>query len=116
MIYTVLKKMVETKKHIEYVLIHCVLKLGLVLSVAIMVVQRFFSSTKYVKIDLRTRTRDQYITDVRICCIGKKFFANVITENMVERFLNMKAPKEQVQTIFLLCFFHDAVFLLCCFQ
>jgi len=91
------KKLVETKKHLEYLLIYRLLRLTLVLPVATASVEMCFSSMKYVKSDLRNRMSDGYLNDACICYIEKEAFAKVDIEHVMERFQDMKKRREQLK-------------------
>ncbi|XP_021995760.1 zinc finger MYM-type protein 1-like [Helianthus annuus] len=80
------KRMVETRKHIEYQLVYRLIKLSLVLPVATASVERSFSSMKLVKTELRNRMGDGYMNDSCICYIEKEFLHKVSVESVMQRF------------------------------
>ncbi|XP_021979383.1 uncharacterized protein LOC110875493 [Helianthus annuus] len=75
------KRMVETKKHLSYTLVYRLLKLALILPVATTSVERYFSSIKDVKTDLRNRMGDDYMNDCCICYIERDLLANVSVDD-----------------------------------
>ncbi|XP_035838909.1 uncharacterized protein LOC110942602 [Helianthus annuus] len=90
------KKMVETRKHIDYPLVYRLIKLSLVLPVATASVERSFSSMKHVKTELRNRMGDGYMNDSCICYIEKEFFQQVSIDDVMQRFQKMKTRREQL--------------------
>lgn len=66
------QKMVETRKHICYPLVYCLLKLVLVLPVATATVERCFSAMKIVKSELRNRMSDDYLSHSLIRYVEKE--------------------------------------------
>ena len=66
------KKMIETKKHLDFDLVYRLLKLALVLLVATATVERAFSAMKIVKNRLRGQMGDQYLNDSLLVYIEKK--------------------------------------------
>ncbi|XP_022032401.1 zinc finger MYM-type protein 1-like [Helianthus annuus] len=90
------KKMVETRKHIDYQLVYRLMKLSLVLPVATTSVERSFSSVKHVKTELRNRMGDGYMNDACICYVEREFLQQVSVENVMQRFQKMKPRREQL--------------------
>ncbi|XP_022040705.2 uncharacterized protein LOC118483254 [Helianthus annuus] len=90
------KRMVETRKHIEYQLVYRLIKLSLVLPVATASVERSFSSMKLVKTELRNRMGDGYMNDSCICYIEKEFLQQVSVESVMQRFQKMKTRRQQL--------------------
>ncbi|XP_076954088.1 uncharacterized protein LOC143628357 [Bidens hawaiensis] len=60
------KKMVETRKHIDFPLVYRLIKISLVLPVATASVERSFSSMKHLKTELRNRMGDGLLNDACI--------------------------------------------------
>ncbi|KAK9073933.1 hypothetical protein SSX86_006527 [Deinandra increscens subsp. villosa] len=90
------KVMVETRKHISYHLVYRLLKLALVLPVATATVERSFSAMKRVKSSLRNRIGDDFLNACVICAVEKDELANVINEDVIERFQKMKSRRGQL--------------------
>ncbi|XP_022032604.1 uncharacterized protein LOC110933702 [Helianthus annuus] len=90
------KKMVETRKNIDYQLVYRLMKLSLVLPVATASVERSFSSMKHVKTELRNRMGDGYMNDSCICYVEREFLQQVSIENVMQRFQKMKPRREQL--------------------
>ncbi|KAJ0495399.1 putative transcription factor and/or regulators TTF-type(Zn) family [Helianthus annuus] len=90
------KRMVETRKHIEYQLVYRLIKLSLVLPVATASVERSFSSMKLVKTELRNRMGDGYMNDSCICYIEKEFLQQVSVESVMQRFQKKKTRRQQL--------------------
>ncbi|XP_022003253.1 zinc finger MYM-type protein 1-like [Helianthus annuus] len=90
------KKMMETRKHIDYQLVYRLMKLSLVLPVATASVERSFSSMKHVKTELRNRMGDGYMNDACICYVEREFLQQVSIENVMQRFQKMKPRREQL--------------------
>ena len=90
------KRMVETRKHIEYQLVYRLIKLSLVLPVATASVERSFSSMKLVKTELRNRMGDEYMNNACICYIEKEFLQQVSVESVMQRFQKMKTRRQQL--------------------
>ncbi|KAK9050090.1 hypothetical protein SSX86_030941 [Deinandra increscens subsp. villosa] len=90
------KRMVETRKHIDYPLVYRLMKLSLVLPVATASVERSFSSMKHVKTDLRNRMGDGYMNDSCICFVERDLFQQVSVEDVMQRFQKMKSRRQQL--------------------
>ena len=93
---SLVKLMVETKKHISFTLVYRLLKLALVLPVATSTVERCFSAMKYLKSDLRNRIGDENLSDSCICFVEKELLKNVSLDDVLERFQKMKPRREQL--------------------
>ena len=63
--------MVETNKDVIYLSIYLLVKLVLTLLVATAIVERSFSTMKYIKNELRNRMGDQWLNDCLIVYIEK---------------------------------------------
>ncbi|KAK9053315.1 hypothetical protein SSX86_029948 [Deinandra increscens subsp. villosa] len=90
------KRMVETRKHIDYPLVYRLMKLSLVLPVATASVERSFSSMKHVKTDVRNRMGDGYMNDSCICFVERDLFQQVSVEDVMQRFQKMKSRRQQL--------------------
>ncbi|XP_016574142.1 uncharacterized protein LOC107871771 [Capsicum annuum] len=55
------RKLVETKKHLNYSLVFLLVKFALILPIATASVERTFSAMKYIKNDLRNRMDDEFL-------------------------------------------------------
>jgi len=83
------QKIVETRKHDRYPLVYRLLKLVLVLPVATAIVERIFSSMKIVKMNLRNRIGDQFMSDCLICYVEKEEMIKITNESVIRRFMKM---------------------------
>ncbi|KAL9667483.1 hypothetical protein QQ045_001844 [Rhodiola kirilowii] len=88
--------MVDTGKHLTYILVFRLLKLVLRLSVATATVERCFSSMKIVKTNLRNRMADSFLCGCLICYIEKDLFHTVSNDDVIERFMKMRTHREQL--------------------
>ncbi|XP_049393133.1 receptor-like protein 9DC1 [Solanum stenotomum] len=57
------RKLVETKKNLNFPLVFCLVKFALLLPVATASVERAFSTMKFIKIALRNRMNDELLSD-----------------------------------------------------
>ncbi|XP_076901999.1 uncharacterized protein LOC143556607 [Bidens hawaiensis] len=90
------KRMVETRKHIDFPLVYRLIKLSLVLPVATTSVERSFSSVKHLKTELRNRMGDGFLNDACICYIEREFLQQVSIEDVMQCFQKMKTRREQL--------------------
>ncbi|CAM9000202.1 unnamed protein product [Rhodiola kirilowii] len=88
--------MVDTGKHLTYILVFRLLKLVLTLPVATATVERCFSSMKIVKTNLRNRMADSFLCGCLICYIEKDLFHTVSNDDVIERFMKMRTRREQL--------------------
>ncbi|XP_076932931.1 uncharacterized protein LOC143598651 [Bidens hawaiensis] len=93
---SLVRLMVETKKHLSFTLLYRLLKLELVLPVATATVERCFSGMKFVKYDLRNRMGDENLSDSLICYIEKDLLRNVSVDDSMTRFQKMKTRRERL--------------------
>ena len=84
------EKMVETKRHIVYLLAYLLVTLALVLPVATAIVERTFSAMNIVKNRLRNRMGDQWMNDHLLVYIEKYIFDTIDNETIMQHFQNMK--------------------------
>ncbi|XP_076903906.1 uncharacterized protein LOC143559113 [Bidens hawaiensis] len=89
---TLVRLMVETKKHLSFTLVYRLLKLSLVLPVATASVERCFTSMKCVKSDLHNRLGDEYSSERCICYIENELLMNVNDEDVVDLLESMTNP------------------------
>ena len=89
------RMMIQIKKHLSYLLLYRLLKL-VVLPVATATVERYFSTMKLVKSDLRNRIGDDYLNDRLIWAIDKEAVAKVTNDDVIDRFRKIKTGREQV--------------------
>ncbi|XP_023734268.1 uncharacterized protein LOC111882135 [Lactuca sativa] len=68
--------LVETEKHLSFPLVYRLLKLTLVLPVATAIVERCFSTMKFLT-NLRNKIDDDFMNDAFICSVEKKTLENV---------------------------------------
>ena len=84
------EKMVETKRHIVYLLAYLLVTLALVLPVATAIVERTFSAMNIMKNRLRNRMGDQWMNDHLLVYIEKYIFDTIDNETIMQHFQNMK--------------------------
>ena len=82
--------MVETGRNIVYNHVYLLITLTLVLPVATASVERTFSAMNIVKISLRNRMRDQWLSDSMVVYIVSNVFSFIDNEAIMQRFQNMK--------------------------
>ena len=88
--------MVETKKHIVYILVYLFVTLALVLPVAIATVERTFSVVNIVKNRLRNWMGDQWMNNHLLVYIEKDIFDTIDNETIMQHFQNMKIHRGQL--------------------
>ncbi|XP_028108768.1 uncharacterized protein LOC114307572 [Camellia sinensis] len=91
-----IRKLVETKKDIICPLIYFLVKLALILPVATAIVEKAFSTIKFMKNRLRNRLEDQWLNDYLVTYIEKDVFDSVDNELIMHRFQNMKSHRDQL--------------------
>lgn len=85
------KKLVETKRDIVYLLVYLLVKLSLNLLITTATVERYFSAVKFIKNRLRNRMGDQWTNDYLIIFIKKDVFDSIGNETIMQHFQNMKS-------------------------
>ncbi|XP_009593874.1 uncharacterized protein [Nicotiana tomentosiformis] len=90
------KTLVKTNLHMTWRLVYLLVKLSLILHVATAMVERAFSSMKYVKNDLRSRIGDEFFNDCLVCYIEDEVFESVPNDPIIDRFQNMTSRRVQL--------------------
>nr|XP_009598384.2 uncharacterized protein LOC104094210 [Nicotiana tomentosiformis] len=85
------KALVEANLVETYSLVYLLVKLTLILHVATAMVERAFSSMKYIKDELRSSISDAFLNDCLVCYFEKEVFVNISNDAIIDRFQNMKA-------------------------
>ncbi|XP_023745082.1 uncharacterized protein LOC111893250 [Lactuca sativa] len=88
--------MVETGKHRSYPMVYRLLKLVLVLFVATATVERYFSTMKFLKMDLRNKIGDDFLNDVMIFYVEKEALMKVKIEDVMDQFQKMCTRRCQI--------------------
>ena len=89
------EKLVSTRKHETYPLIYLLMKLALTLPIATAIVERSFSTIKYIN-ELRNQMGDQWMNDCLIMYIEKDVACSINNETIMQRFQNMKTRRRQL--------------------
>ncbi|XP_060182756.1 uncharacterized protein LOC132612658 [Lycium barbarum] len=89
------RKLVETKKHLNYSLVFLLVKFALLLPVATATVERAFSAMKFIKNDLRNRMDDEFLDGCILPYVEKKVFKDVSNECIIKTFQGMKTRRVQ---------------------
>ncbi|XP_016574071.2 uncharacterized protein LOC107871678 [Capsicum annuum] len=89
-------KLVETIMHNTWGLIYLLVKLSLILPMATAIVERAFSSMKFIKTDLRSRIGDDFLNDCSVCYIKDEVFDSVHNDAIVDHFQNMTTRRMQL--------------------
>ena len=84
------KKLVQTKKNVVYPLLYMLVKLALILSIAIVTVERAFLAMNLVKNRFCSRIGDQWMNDCLVTYIEKETFDAINNEKIIQRFHNIK--------------------------
>ena len=79
-------KLVQTRQHLIFPLVYRLITLALTLPVATASVERFFSSMKIVKTDLRNKIGDDWFGDLMICYSEKEIFQKIDDKKIMLRF------------------------------
>ncbi|XP_049365265.1 uncharacterized protein LOC125830087 [Solanum verrucosum] len=90
------RKLVETKKHLNYCLIFLLVKFVLLLPIAIATVERTFSAIKIIKNDLRNRMDDEFLDGCIVPYVEKKVFKDVSNECIMKIFQEIKCHRVQL--------------------
>ncbi|XP_009606366.2 uncharacterized protein [Nicotiana tomentosiformis] len=88
--------LVKINLHMTWRLAYLLVKLSLILHVATVMVERAFSSMKYVKNDLRSRFGDGFFNDCLVCYIEDEVFESVPNDVVIDRFQNMTSRRVQL--------------------
>ena len=88
--------MVETKRHIMYLLVYLLVTLALILPVATTTVEITFSVMNIVKNRLQNRMGDQWMNDHLLVYIEKDIFDTIDNETIIQHFQNMKTRGGQL--------------------
>ncbi|KAM3235347.1 hypothetical protein P3L10_015383 [Capsicum annuum] len=89
-------KLVETIMHNTWGLIYLLVKLSLILPMATAIVERAFSSMKFIKNDLRSRIGDDFLNDCSVCYIKDEVFDSVHNDAIIDHFQNMTTRRMQL--------------------
>ncbi|XP_019234827.1 PREDICTED: uncharacterized protein LOC109215253 [Nicotiana attenuata] len=65
------RKLVQTKKHLNFPLVFCLVKFALLLAVATASVERAFSAMKFIKNDMRNRMNDELLSGCLVPYVEK---------------------------------------------
>lgn len=90
------RKLIETKKHLNYSLVFLLVKFALLLPVATATVERAFSAMKFVKNDLRNRMNDDFLDGCIVPYVEKKVFKSISNECIMKTFQEMKCRRVQL--------------------
>ena len=93
---TLKEMLVKTWKHKTYPLVNLLVKLIFTLLVATGIVERSFSTMKYIKNELRNRMGDQWMNDCLVMYIERNVAYSIDNETIMQRFQNMKTYRRQL--------------------
>ena len=91
--------MVEMKNDVSYPLVYSLVTLTLILPVVTATVERVFSAMNIIKNRLRNRIGDQWMNDCLVTYIEKDKFKTIESEEIMQRFQNMKNCRGQLSKI-----------------
>ncbi|XP_039137406.1 uncharacterized protein LOC120274936 [Dioscorea cayenensis subsp. rotundata] len=89
-------KLVESRKHLVFLLVYRLIELALILPVATTSVERSFSAMNIIKTDLRNKIGDEWLNDMMICYIERQVFETIDDEAILVRFQNMQNRRIQL--------------------
>ncbi|XP_049410402.1 uncharacterized protein LOC125873526 [Solanum stenotomum] len=84
------RKLVETKKNLNFPLVFRLVKFVLLLPVATASVERAFSAMKFTKNALRNRMNDEFLSGCLVPYVEKDVFINISNDTIVKTFQEMK--------------------------
>ncbi|KAK4730090.1 hypothetical protein R3W88_023078 [Solanum pinnatisectum] len=84
------KRLVQIKKHSNYPLVFCLVKLALLLPIAIASVERAFSAMKFIKNDLRSQMSDDFFSGCLVPYLEKDVFDKISNDVIIKTFQDMK--------------------------
>ncbi|XP_060190541.1 uncharacterized protein LOC132619746 [Lycium barbarum] len=84
------RKLVQTKKHLNFPLVFRLVKFSLLLPVATASVERAFSAMKFIKTDLRNKMNDGLLSGCLVPYVEKDVFINISNDAIVKTFQEMK--------------------------
>ncbi|XP_047267637.1 uncharacterized protein LOC124898059 [Capsicum annuum] len=88
--------LVESELHQIWPLVYLLIKLTLILPVATASVERSFSSTNYIKNELRNNMGDEFLNGCLVCYVERKIFATVNNNAIIHHFQNIKSHRAQL--------------------
>ncbi|XP_060190542.1 uncharacterized protein LOC132619747 [Lycium barbarum] len=91
------RKLVQTKKNLNFPLVFRLVKFSLLLPVATASVERAFSAMKFIKNDLRNQMNDGLLSDCVVPYVEKDVFINISNDAIVKTFQEMKPRRVQLR-------------------
>ena len=89
-------KLVDTNRHVSYLLVYLIIKLMLILPVATASVKRVFSGMTFVKNKLRNSMGNQVLNGFLVTFIEKDVFLQVSDEDVINRYQDMGNRRVQL--------------------
>ena len=90
------EKLVKTGKYETYPLVYLLVKLILTIPVNSTIMERSFSTMKYIKNELHNRMGDQWMNDYLVVYIERDIVYSIDNEIIMQQFQNMKTRRKQL--------------------
>jgi len=85
-----LRKLVQTKKNLNFPLVFCLVKFTLLLPVATASIERAFSAMMFIKNDMRNRMNDELLSGCLVPYVEKDVFNTISNDDIIKTFREMK--------------------------
>ncbi|XP_009599066.1 uncharacterized protein [Nicotiana tomentosiformis] len=90
------RKLVQTKKNLNFPLVFCLVKFALLLPVATASVERAFSTMKFIKNDMRNQMNDELLSGCLVPYVEKDVFSTISNDDIIKIFQEMKPRRVQL--------------------
>ncbi|XP_059314946.1 uncharacterized protein LOC132065532 isoform X2 [Lycium ferocissimum] len=90
------RKLVQTKKHLNYHLVFRLVKLALLLPIATASVERAFSAVKFIKNDMLDRMDHEFLRGCLIPYVEREVFDAISNDAIIKTFQEMKSRQVQL--------------------
>ncbi|XP_075091664.1 uncharacterized protein LOC142171858 [Nicotiana tabacum] len=90
------RKLVQTKKNLNFPLVLCLVKFSLLLPVVTASLERAFSAMKFIKNDMRNRMNDEFLSGCLVPYVEKDVFSTISNDDIIKIFQEMKPRRVQL--------------------
>ncbi|XP_075076991.1 uncharacterized protein LOC142163716 [Nicotiana tabacum] len=90
------RKLVETKKHLNFPLVFCLVKFALLLPVATASVERAFSAMKFIKNGMQNRMNDELLSGCLVPYVEKDVFSTISNDRYCKNISRNKTPSSML--------------------
>ncbi|XP_070010412.1 uncharacterized protein [Nicotiana sylvestris] len=90
------RKLVETKKHLNFPLVFCLVKFALLLPVATASVERAFSAMKFIKNGMQNRMNDELLSGCLVPYVEKDVFSTISNDRYCKNISRNETPSSML--------------------